>query len=364
MAESDNQDRTEQPTPKKLEEAKDRGQVAKSTELNSVAILIAGMLSFKAGSALFGRTLNGFMVATYHESSFIQITTESLPAQMMVFVKVFATLVLPVMGAIVLAALGSNLAQVGFMIAKKALVPKFSKINPLSGLKRMFSSRSLVEMLKGVLKIIILGLIGFWVLDKHKGAFLVLPHQTVAQILTFLGDMLYEMTLKIGIALLIMAAADYAYQRYQHIKELKMSKQEVRDERKQYEGDPQVKQRIRTEQLRMSRTRMFQDIPEATVVVTNPTHIAIALKYEPHSSADAPKVIAKGKRKVAQRIKEVAREHNIPIIENKPLARGLFEACEIGMEIPAAFYQAVAEILSRIYQQNRHNMPQLGEVNG
>lgn len=364
MAESDNQDRTEQPTPKKLEEAKDRGQVAKSTEVNSVSILIAGMLAFKGGSALFGRTLNNFMVTTYHDSSFIQITPESLPSQMMVFVKVFATLVLPVMGAIVLAAVGSNLAQVGFIIAKKALIPKFNRISPLSGIKRMFSSRSLVEMLKGILKIVILGIIGFLVLDRHKEAFLILPHQTVAEILSFLGSVLYEMTLKIGIALLIMAAADYAYQKYQHIKELKMSKQEVRDEHKQYEGDPQVKQRIRSEQMRMARNRMFQDIPEATVVVTNPTHIAIALKYEPHSSADAPKVIAKGKRKVAERIKEVAREHDIPIIENKPLARGLFEACEIGMEIPAAFYQAVAEILSQIYQQNRHKMPELGEVNG
>jgi len=364
MAENDTQDRTEQPTQKKLDDAKDRGQVAKSTEVNSVAILIAAMLAFKAGSGLFGRTLNGFMITTYHESSFIQITSQSLPGQMMIFLKVFATLVLPVMAAIVLAAVGSNLGQIGFMVAKKALIPKFSKINPFSGIKRMFSSRSLVEMLKGILKIIILGLIGFWVLDKNKELFLILPHQTVAQILHFLGDMLYEMTLKIGIALLAMAAADYAYQRYQHIKELKMSKEEVREERKQYEGDPKIKERIRSEQMRLARTRMFQDIPEATVVVTNPTHIAIALKYEPHSSSDAPKVIAKGKRKVAQRIKEVAREHNIPVIENKPLARGLYEACEIGMEIPMAFYQAVAEILSQIYQQNRQQMPQLGEVNG
>ncbi len=365
MAENqDGQERTEQPSPKRLQDAKDRGQVAKSQELNTVAVLITGMLAFKAGSALFASTLNRFMITTYHESSFMEITVQSLPGQAIDFMKVFATLIMPVMGFIVVAAVASNLAQVGFFIAKKALTPKFSKINPMSGLKRIFSARSLVELVKGLLKIAILGLISYWVINKYRDAFLFLPHRTVSEIVSFLMEVLFDLTLKVGVALLLMAIADYAYQRYEHIKSLKMTKEEVKEEFKQYEGSPVIKKRIKEEQIKLTRSRMFQQVPEATVVVTNPTHIAVALKYDPQTSADAPQVIAKGKLKIAERIKQIARDNDVPVIENKPLARGLYESCEIGMEIPVEFYQAVAEILSQIYQTRRAKMPKLGVANG
>ncbi len=218
-------------------------------------------------------------------------------------------------------------------------------------------------MLKGIVKIVILALIGYWVIMKYQDAYLLLPNRSVSEILAFLGTVLMDLTIKVGIALLIMAVADYAYQRYEHIKGLKMTKQEVKDETKQYEGDPQMKGRIRGKQMELARQRMMQDIPEATVVVTNPTHIAVALKYEPETNADAPKVIAMGKNKLAQRIKEIAREHDIPVIEDKLLARSLFKACEIGDEIPMALYQAVAEILTQVYQANKSKVPLLGEIN-
>lgn len=364
MADGAEQDRTEEPTPRRREEAREKGSVAKSQELNSVAVLISAMLAFKAASGLFGRTVREFLVTTYHESSFMELTVQTLPHQLMDFGKIFAMIVMPVMLFILVGSLAANVAQTGFLMAKKALKPDFKKLNPLSGIKKMFSSRSLVELAKGLFKIVILALIGYWVISKYQDNFLLLPNQTAAEIITFTAKILYELTFKVGIALLIMALADYAYQRFQHEKSLKMTKQEIKDEHKQHEGDPRIKGHIKSMQIKMATQRMMQDVPEATVVVTNPTHIAIALKYEPKSSSDAPVVVAKGKEQVAQRIKKIAREHGVPVIENKPLARGLFDVCEVGMEIPMAFYQAVAEVLSQVYQSQKGMMPKLGELNG
>ena len=364
MAEQAKEDKTEQPTGHRLEEAKDKGNVAKSRELNSVAVLIAGMIGLKATSGFFSKTINRFFVTTYKESSFMEITVQTFPGQVLDFMQFLAMLLLPVFVLIVLASLAANIGQVGFIFAKKALTPDFKKINPLSGLKRMFSARSLVEMLKGILKIAVLALIGYWVIAKYESAYLLLPNRSVSEIIGFLGTVLLDLTVKVGIALLVMAIADFAYQKYEHIKNLKMTKQEVKDENKQYEGDPMVKGRIRSKQQEMARQRMMQEIPEATVVVTNPTHIAVALKYEPETNVDAPKVIAMGKDKLAQRIKQIARDNDVPVIEDKPLARSLFDACEVGDEIPMELYQAVAEILTQVYQANKKKVPLLGELNG
>ncbi len=364
MAEDSGQEKTEQPTGRRREEAKDKGNVAKSTELNAVAVLFAAMLAFQATSGLFGATIRRFIVNTYHESSLMQITVESLPGQLMGFMKIMAMLILPFMLIILFAALASNIGQVGFMIAKKALIPDFKRINPVTGLKGKFSSRSIVELVKGIFKVFILALISYSVIDKYASVFLLLANKTSSEILSLIVSVLLELTFKISLALLAMAIGDYAYQKYKHEKELKMTKEEVKEENKQDLGNPEIKKRIKSEQMKQAMQRMFQAIPEASVVVTNPTHIAVALKYEPESSADAPKIVAMGKEKIAERIKKIAREHNVPIIENKPLARGLFASCEIGMEIPAAFYQAVAEILSKIYQANKNKMPRLGGING
>lgn len=364
MSESTGQEKTEQPTPRRREESLDKGQVAKSQELNSVAVLIAGMLAFKATSGIFGRTIREFITTTYHESSLMEITVQSLPAQAIDFMMVFGTIILPILAIVLFAALASNIAQIGFVFAKKALIPDFKKINPASGLKRMFSLRSIVELLKGIIKIVILALISYYVVTKHMESFLFLPHKSAPEIIGILTSVLMELTFKIALALLVMAAADFAYQKYEHEKGLKMTKQEVKDENKQSEGSPEVKSRIKTIQMQQTRQRMMQDIPEATVVVTNPTHIAIALKYTPESSADAPKIVAMGKNILAERIKEIAREHNIPVIENKPLARSLFDSCQVGTEIPAAFYQAVAEILSQLYQKDKNRIPLLGGLSG
>ncbi len=364
MAEQSTQDKTEQPTGRRREEARDEGNVAKSQELNSVAVLIAGMIAFKTTSSIFGGTISRFFRITYQESSFMEITTQTLPRQLWDFASVFGMIVMPIMAFVVFAALASNIGQVGIMFAKKALKPQFKKINPLNGIKRMFSAKSLAELFKGIFKIIILALISIMVIRKYSSEFLMLSNLTSGEVLGFAASVMSELTLKVSIALLIMAAADFAFQKYQHEKSLKMTKQEVKDENKQQEGDPQVKGRIKSLQKQMTMNRMMQEVPQASVVVTNPTHIAIALKYEPQTNADAPRVIAKGKEKMAERIKTIARENDVPVVENKPLARSLFEACEIGTEIPVAFYQAVAEVLSQVYQLNKNKLANPGALNG
>jgi flagellar biosynthetic protein FlhB len=353
MAEHDEQERSEQPTPKRQEEAKEQGQVAKSMELNSVAILIAAMLSFKVVSSFFGETIRRYFTTVYMESSLTTITVESAPQLLITFLQIFTITVGPVLLILLIFALAINYAQVGFIFAKKLLQPDFKKLNPLEGLKRMFSGRSLVELLKGILKVAIIGFISYIVINKYQDAYLALPNQSVSEIIGFIASLFFDLSIKLTIALLVFASADFGYQKWQHNKQLKMTKQEIKEEMKQQEGDPKIKSRIRSLQYQMVRRRMMQNVPEATVVVTNPTHIAIALKYEPKSRSDAPKVVAKGKEKIAEKIKAIAREHNIPIIEDKPLARSLFESCEIGMEIPAALYQAVAEILSQVYSNEK-----------
>lgn len=364
MAEDQGQDKTEQPSARKLEEAVEQGNVAKSRELNSVAVLVGVMIAFKAFSGYTANALKGFMTTTYQEISFISITVESLPKQTLLVLSVLAKVTLPIILVVLVFAMAANYAQVGFIFAKKALLPKFSKINPLSGLKRMFSAQSLVELLKGIIKIVILAFISYLVIRKHIPEYIALPAHSAGEITSFFISILFEMTLKITIALLVMAVADFAWQKYDHLKQLKMTKQEVKDEMKQQEGNPLVKSKIRSLQLSRARSRMLKAVPEATVVVTNPTTYAVALKYDPKSSSDAPRVVAKGMRKLAERIKKIAAENQIPVIENKPLARGLYDTCPVGSEIPMAYYQAVAEVLSRIFLKNKNKMPRIGAING
>lgn len=348
MAENSGQEKTERATPRRREKALEEGQVAKSTELNSAIVLLGALLGFSMMSGQFTDTLFGFIRYTYIQSSFIDISTQSFPAQAAFAIKIMFLLLAPILVFVLVAGLGSNIGQVGFVISKKAMKPKFSKINPLSGIKRMFSLKSLVELIKGILKITIVSIVAYNVVSNHLDEYMYLATRSVNDIIAFAVSTIFELGLKIGIALLVMAVADYAYQKYEHEKSLKMTKQEIKDEVKQQEGDQKIKNRIRSKQMEMSTQRMMQAIPEASVVVTNPVFIAIALKYDPTSNSDAPKVVAKGKRKIASKIKEIALEHDIPIVENKPLARSMYDSCHIGMEIPYDFFQAVAEILADI----------------
>jgi flagellar biosynthetic protein FlhB len=253
---------------------------------------------------------------------------------------------------LILAALAANLTQVGFLITPKPLMPKLSRLSPLKGMQRFFSARSLVELAKSILKLVVVGLVVYLAIRAEFNRILELSALKPSLLLVEIGRLAGLVLLKAAIVILLIAMFDYAYTRYEYEKSLKMSKHEVKEEFRQTEGDPQVKSKIRGLQLRAALRRMMKKIPQADVVITNPIHIAVALKYD--SKRDrAPIVLAKGARRVAERIKEIAREHDIPIVENPPLAQMLYKLVDIGQEIPAELYRAVAEILAFVYRLKR-----------
>ncbi len=243
----------------------------------------------------------------------------------------------------------ANILQVGFKMSTEAIAPKLNKLNPISGIKRFVSLKSLVELAKSILKLLFIGTIAYLLVKSDLDAFSLLIHQEVSQILVFIARVSLKIAFFVCLALIVLAVLDFLYQRWQHEKDLKMTKQEVKDEQKQTFGDPKVKSRIRSMQLEMARRRMMEAVPEADVVITNPTHLAIAIKFNAEEMM-APVVLAKGAGHVAQRIKEIASEHQVPRVEDKPLAQALFKMVELGDYIPAELYRAVAEVLAYVYR--------------
>ena len=348
MADSTDQERTEPATPKKREDARNKGQVAKSREIPSVLVLLSSLTVFYfAGTWMFDQ-LN-----LVTKSIFLQLgqwTPSINNAHALawhLFLRVIIILA-PLLLAVAAAAIAGNVGQVGFMVANEALTPKFEKLNPISGFKGLFSSRSVVELLKSIFKVLIIGGMAYSIL---KGEMNQIPSLVDASP-TFTFSFIGKVSLKLGyytcLILLILAVADYVFQRYKFEKDLRMTKQEVKDEHKQREGDPTIKSRIRAAQREIAMRRMMEAIPKATVVITNPTHLAIALKFE--RDMPAPMVVAKGAGHVAERIRAIATENDIPIIEQKPLARTMFQNVEIGQYIPVELYQAVAEVLAYVYR--------------
>ena len=251
--------------------------------------------------------------------------------------------------AILAAGVCAHVAQFGFLFTTESLTPKMSRLSPINGLKRLFSLRSLVELAKSVLKVVTVGTAAFILIRSELHVVPGLVLSSVVDILAFTGWVAFKICLGACGALIILAALDYAYQRWEHEKNLRMTKQEVKDEYKQTEGDPKVKARIRSIQLETARRRMMEAVPEADVVITNPTHLAVALRFDGTKMA-APCVVAKGAGHVAERIKQIAAEHGVPIVENRPLARTLIKTVDIGASIPAELYKAVAQILAYVYR--------------
>ena len=355
MPGQDKHSRTEAPTPKKREKEREKGNVARSMDVNSVIVLIAGILVIKFMGKNLLSGISHFTTWIYTTLMTIQLTPESTVQYTQNGIWYFFDVISPILVTIMILGLASNFGQVGFFYSKKALAPKFSKINPLKGIKRIFSSKSLVELVKGIIKITIICIIGYSVIKSHIFDFYSMSIMTPAAVLSFIAGVLFELSIKIAIVLIFLAAADYAWQNYDYEKNIKMTKREVKEEQTQERGNPEVKGRVKSLQRQLSRSRMMNAVPDATVVVTNPTHIAVALQYAPNEPSDAPKVVAKGQRKTAERIKLLAKENNIPVIEDKPLARTLFQTLEVGMEIPPIFYQAVAEVLAKVFQMQRKN---------
>ncbi|MEA3334052.1 MAG: flagellar biosynthesis protein FlhB [Pseudomonadota bacterium] len=344
--------KTEKPTGKKLGKARDEGQVAKSQEIGSAFILIGGLayLFFAGGRFLVvtGKVMRYF----FQDSIALEINPAMVYNLLLLTVREMFFLLMPFMLLLVFVGLAANLMQVGFKITPKAIQPKFSKLNPVSGFKSKFLSlRPLVELVKSCLKIGLLGYIAYSVYRQNFAGFFSLTNQPVGMILTFIARIAFQILWRCGLLMLLLAFFDYLYQRWDFMENQKMTKQEVKDEMKQSEGDPQVKSRIRSMQMSAARQRMMQEVPKADVVITNPTHIAVALVYDQESS-EAPLLVAKGAGLMAEKIKKIAREHDVPVVENKALARLLFKTVELNQMIPETLYQAVAEVLAYIYRRD------------
>lgn len=350
MPENAGQERTEQATGKKRSEARKKGQVAQSRELSSAMILLTALSVFYfAGSWMFG-ILSGLISGIYQNISTLQLNNiaDASAFSIEIFYQ-FVLVLLPILLPIAIMGFIANVMQVGFLISTEAMALKLNKLNPISGMKRFVSLKSMVELGKSILKILFIGSIAYLLVKGEVHEFPLLIHQEVGQILAFIVRVSLKVCFFVCLALIVLAALDYIYQRWQHEQDLKMTKQEVKDERKQTYGDPKVKARIRGVQMEMARRRMMEAVPEADVVITNPTRLAIALKFDAREMI-APRVLAKGSGHIAQRIREIAREHQIPIVEEKPLAQALYKMVEIGEFIPSELYRAVAEVLAYVYR--------------
>lgn len=343
-----NEEKTEEATPKRKEEARNKGQVAHSIELNSAFILLVAFFTLKVVGSFIYEELTGYMRLIFSNLSTTDFTINSIQVLFLNGSVVLLKTALPVMFAILVTALVVNFVQVGFVFSLEPLLPQLDRLNPISGFQRLFSKRSLVELFKSLFKIAVIGYFIYRFISKETVELPNLIETELIDSLQFVAALILDLAFQISAVMIILAALDYLYQGWEYRESIKMTKHEVKQEFKQSEGDPQIKAKIKERQRAMAMRRMMQEVPKADVIVTNPTHFAIALKYE--KSMAAPMIVAKGQDFMAQRIKETAKEYRVAIVENKPLARALYSATEIGDSVPPELYKAVAEVLAYVYR--------------
>jgi flagellar biosynthetic protein FlhB len=348
MADDESGERTEQATDSKREEFRKRGQVAQTKELASALLLMAAAgciyafsrFSFEQFSEIFRYSLGPDLVYMIREGSFLKALEFSAGKAVLMMT--------PVLGIAFILGIASTLLQVGFLQVEDAITPDINKLSPEQGIKRIFSMRALIEGVKSILKLVFIGFVVYLVLRSEINAIPRLMEADVESIVKYLGSVVMKMLFVVGLLMLVIALADYFFIRLDLEKQMMMTKQEVKEEMKQREGDPLIKSRIRRIQREASRKRMMAEIPNADVVITNPTHIAVVLKYG--DNLPAPQLVAVGADLIAEKIKVIARENNIPIVENKPLARTIYKTMKLGQVIPRELFVAVAEVLSYVYK--------------
>ena len=342
-------EKTERATPKKRKEAREKGQVAHSQEVvSAIALVVCISLFLLLGSFFWNRIVGLFSDTLLHRLN-MDVTEGNVMAMFSRYAMEMLLVLAPIFLGAIVVAFAANYFQFGWLFTTEPLKFKLQPLNPINGFKRMFSSRSLVELLKSMLKLLAISLVLYFVLWSERDRVMALAQVPVQEIFSFTGDLTVRVSLLVGAVLLVMAVGDYYYQKHSYEKSLRMSKQDIKDEFKNTEGDPKVKARIRERQRRMAIMRMMQEVPKADVIITNPTHFAVALQYD-GTKMDAPRVVAKGQDYLALRIREIARAHDVVTMENKPLARALYERTEIGDTIPADLFQAVAEVLAYVYR--------------
>lgn len=353
MADDSDLEKTEQPSQQRLDKAREEGQVARSRELTTFVVLMAG----GAGLWVMGSAIMQKLVKVLREGLTLDkrltYDTEYLMPHLHNMSSEALLALAPFLFILLIAAALSPLLLNGWLFTLHPLQPKFSKLNPMSGIGRMFSTHSLVELLKAIAKALVVGGVGAWVIWHNKDAVMLLMTQPLEGAIPSLGNLMWMSFVAIMSGMLLIAAVDVPFQLYEHNKKLMMTKEEVRQEAKESEGNPEVKGRIRKMQREVAQRRMMSEIPTADVVVTNPTHYSVALRYS-ETGMRAPIVVAKGMHLTAARIREIAIENGVPILEAPPLARALYKNTELGDSIPEALYTAVAEVLAYIYQLRRY----------
>jgi flagellar biosynthesis protein FlhB len=345
------QEKSEKPTAKRLSEARKRGNVPKSREVNaSITCLGGGLAIYFSIDLIYYHTSQllrelwggGFQAAletNISQNLFIQVSTH------------FFLMIAPVLIAITILAVAVNLAQVKFLLAWEAIKPNLSRLNPLQGLKNLWSLRSLVELGKSVFKLTIVAYVVYLVIQKESQFFFPLVHMELIDIARITGSVAIKILVYASILMLSLSILDFYYQRWQFQKDQMMTKQEIKEEHKQSEGNPQIKSRIRSLQRALARQRMMAKVPKADLIITNPTHYAVALAY--NKDMEAPKLLAKGRNLIAKRIIKIARRHQVPITQNPPLARALYLQVDVDQQIPVSLYRAVAKVLAYVYQQRQ-----------
>jgi len=352
MAEESGGEKSLPASPQKIQRAREDGNIAKSQDLSSGIALAVALL----GIVIFGPSIMDTLLGAgrYYLQNAPELTPDkhTLTEIATSALWVVALCTLPIALLLVVTGVLTNLAQVGLLLTAKPMTPKFSRIDPISGMKRFVTLRSLVDLVKSILKLVLVILVVWIALRDRVDEILMLMAMTLMGVLNGVSALVYSVWWRIAAAMILLGIFDYGYQRWQHLQDLRMTHQEVRQESKELEGDPQIKRRVRQLQRQMATQRMMKDVPQADVIITNPTHFAVALRYD-MAEMETPVVIAKGARKVAEKIREIATEHDVPIVQKPELARALYKSIEVGDRIPESLYRAVAEVLSFVYGIDR-----------
>ncbi len=355
------QERTEQATPKRKEDARKKGKVAKSYDFNSsLIILVSTGIFYFCFSFIYQKIANltKFVLSNLHA---IEITAKNVGGYAFSLFSFIALKFFPLMILLTALGVGVNIAQTGYIFTLEPLKFDFEKLNPINGIKKiLLSRRSLFELGKGFLKIGIIGFTAYLTLKSMVDDVVVLIDSDIEKISSFMVSSIFSLMLKTGIVYFLVAIFDFAFQKWEYERELRMTRHEIKEEIKELEGDPHIKARIRRKQAEIAKRRMMQNVPKSDVIITNPTHIAVALKYD-SKKMNAPKVVAKGMNLIAERIKEIAKEHKIPIVEDKPLAQALYKMVEVDEEIPPQLYKAVARVLAYVYQLKKKSYSVVNE---
>lgn len=343
------EDKTESATAKSRQKHREKGNVVNSSEVDMVSSIFIGLVAIYFLAPWLYRQLIGQMHDRIKEIAYLRVDSSNFVDFIMTNMIVFAKVVAPILFFLMLAAFLSGYIQHGWLWTYSTLAFKWSSVKPKLSAINFFKKDKVVDLGVSLCKLAVVGTIAYKTVADSIEDFVPLVNTSVYNIMVFTSNMMFKVMFKVAVVLIVVAIIDYIYRYFKRENDIKMTKQEVKDERKNSEGDPQIKAAIKRKQMEMAVKRMFAEVPKADVVITNPTHLAIAIKYD-STGMNAPVVLAKGKRLIAERIKEIARANGVPIVENKPLARAMYDAVEIGMQIPIEFYKAVAQILARIYQ--------------